>query len=90
LSDELLTIHDLADRWGVSIDKAKKHVRMNRIPFLQIGTSADMRTNWSTIRFRAGDVTRWEQESTNVFPESEQPKAPAVVVGKRHKHTRIK
>lgn len=89
LNDDLLTIRDLADRWGVSVDKAKKQVRGGHVPFIQIGTDADMRVNWSTVRFRAADVARWEQDAVKVFDSPEPAKAPAVV-GTRHKHTRIR
>jgi hypothetical protein len=88
LSDDLMTIRDLADRWGVSVEKAKKHVKARQVPFIRIG-DADMRVNWSAVRFRGADVTRWEQDAVDVFPTAEPVKAPALV-GKRHKHTRIR
>jgi hypothetical protein len=77
LSDELLTIHDLADRWGVSVDKAKKHVRRKQVPFVEIGTAADMQVNWRAVRFRLSAVVKWEEESQRVFEEPD----PSVKAG---------
>lgn len=89
-TSELMTIHDLAARWDVSAAKAKRHVRRQRVPFIQIDTDSDMRINWTTVRFRAEDVKKWEQDAVKVFDDPEPAKAPATTVGARHKHTRIR
>lgn len=89
-SANLLTVHDLAHRWGVSTAKVKRHVRRRNVPFIQIDTDADMRINWTTVRFRLAAIEQWEEESTRVFDEAGPAKAPAASTGARHKLTRIR
>lgn len=89
---DLLTIRDLAERWGVSIDKAKKHVRRCGVPFIRIGSPADMLVCWGSVRFRLVAVLQWEQDSEAAFRE---PEKPAVQYGGarstgKYKHLKIR
>lgn len=79
--DQLLNIRELAERWDVSIQTAKQHVRKAKVPFIKIGAEGDMRINWSVVRFRASAVLKWEQESEQVF-EPAEPVVQAPAAGK--------
>jgi hypothetical protein len=88
---ELLTIRDLAARWGVSVDRAKRNVRGRGVPFFRIGSDADMRINWNTVRFRLPAVLKWEQESEEVFEpaEAEPAEARAAATAGKYRFTRM-
>jgi len=87
---ELMTIRDLAERWGVSVDTAKKHVRRRGVPFFQIGTDADMLVNWKTARFRLEAVRQWEQQSERVFAAPAPEPEPRRRDGRVYRHTKMR
>lgn len=90
MTDDLLTIRDLADRWGVSVDKAKEHVRRNHVPFIEIGALASVNISWSLVRFKLEAVKRWEDESQRVFDASTpEPKPKPATGGKKYKYIKM-
>jgi hypothetical protein len=91
MADDLLTIRDLADRWGVSVDKAKKHVRKNLVPFIQIGAVASVNISWGLVRFKADAVKRWEDENQRVFDVNiPEPKPKIASGGGKYKHVKMR
>jgi excisionase family DNA binding protein len=71
----LMTVKDLAERWGLAESKVKKLVREKSIPFVSLGKGGDMRLNWDRVRFRLEAIEQWEQEHQTVFKNPEQPLA---------------
>jgi hypothetical protein len=71
---DLLTIRDLAERWGVSIAQAKKVVKMEGVPLVNL-RSGYVNINWALVRFLADAVVDWERRRQGVFvrPASEGP-----------------
>jgi hypothetical protein len=91
MADDLLTIRDLADRWGVSLDKAKKHVRRNHVPFIEIGATASVNISWGLVRFKRDAVTRWEEEAQRVFDvNTPEPKPKSASGGGKYKHVKMR
>ncbi len=72
----LLTVGDLAKRWGLSESEVKALVREDAsVPFIKLGKSGDMRLNWKRVRFRSESIENWESEHQTVFKEAAQPLA---------------
>lgn len=91
MSDDLLTIRDLAERWGVSIDKAKKHVRRNHVPFIEIGATSSVNISWGLVRFKPEAVKRWEDEAQRVFDASTpEPRPKPAPGGGKYKHVKMR
>lgn len=68
--NDLMTIRDLAERWGVSLDRAKRHVRKAGVPFFRLADSPRDRISWGVVRFRAASVAAWEQSAEQAFDEA--------------------
>jgi hypothetical protein len=69
----LMTLSDLAERWGLSENEVKALIRQDSsIPFVRLGKGGDMRLNWKRIRFRSESIENWESEHQTVF--SKEPK----------------
>ena len=91
MDSELMTIRDLAERWGVGIEAAKVHVRRNKIAFIRVCSTGEERVDWRKVRFRVADVLRWEEESARVFDETDPKSKPApAVVPSRYKYVKMR
>ena len=67
----LMTLSDLAERWGLAESKVKDLVREDSsIPFVRLGKGGDLRINWDRVRFRLEAIERWEEEHQTVFGEA--------------------
>ena len=61
----LLTIDDLAARWGRRREDAVRIVREGGVPYLTLPArrrGTPMKVDWGTARFLLASVERWEQE----------------------------
>lgn len=74
----MLTIDDLAKRWGVSIRDAKRIVRDEEVPFVAL-RSHDMRIRWAFVRFSPQAVAAWEDGRVRVADAPDRPTAETVV-----------
>lgn len=77
----MMTINELAERWGVSLRDAKQIVRDEKVPFIALRT-ADMRINWTFVRFEPEAVDGWERGRERVFPQAPPPQ-PRFIAGRR-------
>ena len=58
-----LKIEDLMERWSVSVETVKEHIRKNGLPFWDAGTGRGQRPDY---RFRLADVEVWEAARVRV------------------------
>lgn len=72
--EKLLTIDDLAARWGVGDEVIRRHIRDDGLPFVPLGRSAGRKPQY---RFRLAAVERWEADRERVRERPEAPAAPA-------------
>ena len=67
----LMTVKDLAGRWGLSESEIKALIREDQsIPFVRLGKGGDCRINWNRVRFRLEAIEQWESEHQTVFKQS--------------------
>ena len=72
----LMTVKDLAERWGLSESEVKELIRQDTsIPFVRLGKGGDLRLNWNRVRFRLEAIERWEEEHQVTFKQ-EKPVVP--------------
>ncbi|MDR3639276.1 MAG: helix-turn-helix domain-containing protein [Isosphaeraceae bacterium] len=62
-----LKIEDLMERWGVSEEIIKEHIRKNGLPFWDAGTGNGRRPMY---RFRLTDVEAWEESRRRIKSET--------------------
>lgn len=62
----LMTISDLASRWGIGIAEAIRVVQRENVPFITLRTP-DQYVRWSHVRFNMSEVERWEERRTRTF-----------------------
>jgi hypothetical protein len=65
----LMTLAELAERWGVPKRAAAAIVRRHLVPFLMLGSAPDMRVSWRVARFRPEAIEEWERGHQVVCPE---------------------
>jgi predicted site-specific integrase-resolvase len=65
---ELLTIEDVAARWGVEIWTARRRVKNGKVPFLSL-SSRSMQINWGNVRFPLETLVEWERANTVAYEE---------------------
>ena len=77
----LLTIDDLAARWGRRREDAVRIVREGGVPYLPLPArrrGTPMKVDWGTARFLLASVERWEQEQQVAFnPKGRSSPEPA-------------
>lgn len=57
--DALLSIQDLAERWGVSVREARRAVVEGGLPRIELRDGSYI--SWTTTRFSLADVAAWEE-----------------------------
>lgn len=74
----LLTIDDLRERWGVSEDTIREHIRHDGLPFIPFGRGGKR----PVYRFRLVAIEAWEAERERRIrtPASVTPEVPPPVV----------
>jgi hypothetical protein len=70
----LLTLEQLAERWGVSEDVVRDHVKHDGLPFVPLGRGGKR----PVYRFRLAAVEHWEaqREKHHERPEDNPPAPP--------------
>lgn len=66
-SEEVLTIKDVADRWGVSEGIIRNLVKSRGLPYFS-PVADDMRIEWAYVRFRLEVIRQWEVEKSRAVP----------------------
>jgi hypothetical protein len=74
---DLLTIDDLADRWGGSLAVVKRLVRSGSVPFFSL-VPTDLRIEWSQVRFRLDAIVEYERRRSVAFEDQSPAKEPEV------------
>jgi hypothetical protein len=68
--DEVVTVADLAERWILTDEAAKRLVHAAGVP--SIGTPAPGRLiNWDNVRFHLDAIRRWEADHQIVYRPSQ-------------------
>ncbi len=77
----LLTVDDLAERWGLTALQVRKLVKRDGLPFISFQPSKPGRMNisWRFIRFDPEAVATWETGRQKAFPTPE-PQRPKTIV----------
>ncbi|MDR3618738.1 MAG: hypothetical protein P4L85_05250 [Paludisphaera borealis] len=73
---DLLSVADVAERWGVDEDDVKSAVLDHSLPFIQFGRSSQ-RIRWARLRFRKDAVAAWELEQQASWAPPEERQRPA-------------
>ena len=68
----LLTVEDLAARWGVSEDVVREHVKHDGLPFVPLGRGGKR----PTYRFRLAAVEAWEGDRERRHEGKQDTPAP--------------
>lgn len=75
-----MVIKDLAERWGVSVDDAKRIVRDEKVPYLALRQPGpgSMKICWKFLRFEPAAIEAWEAKRRMFFqPPPPVPAVPA-------------
>lgn len=77
----LLTVDDLAARWGLTPTRVRKLVKHDGLPYVsfQPERKGRMAISWRFIRFNPEAVAEWEAIRQRAFPTPE-PTMPKTVV----------
>jgi len=78
----MMTVESLAERWGVSIPDAKRIVREEKVPFVELRAS-DMNLRWRFVRFEPDAVAQWEAGRRRFVAPAPDVAAPAKVPVRR-------
>jgi hypothetical protein len=74
----LLTVDDLAERWGCTASKVLDIVRTRKVPYLQIGAKKRLdQRGPNSLRFRPGAIERWEEDEEVTWTTPERVEAEA-------------
>lgn len=71
----LLTVDDLAGRWGLTALQVRKLVKRDGLPYVnfQPFTPGRMQTSWKFIRFEPEAIAAWEASRRRTFATAEPP-----------------
>jgi hypothetical protein len=72
LSVRLLTVGDLADRWGLTTDQVADLVREQGVPYVPLRRGTSPRVSWSSMRFRESSVEAWESSVERLHATSKR------------------
>lgn len=74
----MLTIEDLAKRWGVSAQQARAIVLQGGVPRIELRPGRYV--SWRTTRFAPADVLAWEEarKTSGAAPTATPPRIPKV------------
>lgn len=80
-----LTIKDLAERWGVTVNDAKRIVRDEKVPYLALRTPkpGSMHLCWKFMRFDLSAIEAWEDRRRKVVAPPPPPLRSPVPPGGR-------
>ncbi len=73
---ELLTIQDLAKRWGLPLRAAKRACHLRGVPYIPLRGTPKLRTPWNYVRFRLDAIEAWER-ANEVIDDNEPQLRPA-------------
>jgi len=68
----MLTIQDLAARWGVTLRQAKAAAIQGGVPMIRLKPTRH-HISWATTRFDPGDVEAWEAERRRAVAAEARP-----------------
>lgn len=69
---DLMTIDDLAARWGITVEMVKRQVRSAGVPFFALNPTV-CKISWAYVRFRVEAIEEWEKSRTGTFDGQPQP-----------------
>jgi hypothetical protein len=75
----ILSINDLAERWGCSKDTVIRRVEStdNPIPFFGLGSHQALKRRREIMRFRIESIELWERNQERTIAQPEEAKEPA-------------
>lgn len=78
---QLLTDHDLAERWGLTVAKVRQLVKLDGLPYISFEPSRPGRMNisWRYVRFDPDEVAAWEMSRRRTFASPAPPPAPKTI-----------
>lgn len=76
----LLTVDDLAERWGLTPAQVRMLVRRDGLPYIsfQPFTPGRLNISWRFVRFNPEAVAEWEAGRQRAFPTPEPPRPKTI------------
>jgi hypothetical protein len=72
MSVRLLTVGDLAERWGLTTDQVADLVREQGVPYVPLRRGTSPRVSWSNMRFREAAIEAWETANERIHPTAKR------------------
>lgn len=79
----MLTIEDIARRWGVTVRQARAVVASGGVPRIDLRPAPGRYISWRTTRFALADVEAWEEARKTAGASPAVAPPPAVKVKPR-------